>query len=351
MSILSLTQAEFADQMISLMGRGRRHAERLYQDYVRKGDLSDLSWVEPQAMHLVQKMIEAANFKCDPISKILEDGDVKKILIKLQDGLETESVIIPMKAGLTLCVSSQVGCKMGCTFCETGRMGLIRNLKPEEIVQQLFIAKHVLKKPIRNIVFMGMGEPFDNYDNVMQAIKVLTDPKGFGMGPRHITVSTSGVVDVLDRFTEEADQAINLAVSINAPSDQIRSKIMPVNHKWSMGQLREALHRYVTTGRREILIEYVLLKDLNDGLDHADLLADYLEGLPVKVNLIPYNAQRRTRFSPPELEQQEVFFQRLKEKKYQVLLRHHKGRGIMAACGQLGNKELYRPSLKKLHLV
>ncbi len=326
--------------MVSLLGKGRRHAERLYQHYVRKGDFSDLSWVEPQAKLLVQKMIEAASFNCDPISKILEDGDVKKILIKLQDGLETESVIIPMKAGLTLCVSSQVGCKMGCAFCETGRMGLIRNLKPEEIVQQFFIAKHVLKKQIRNIVFMGMGEPFDNYDNVMKAIQVLTDPKGFGIGPRHITVSTSGVVDVLDRFTVEANQAIHLAVSINAPSDQIRSKIMPVNHKWSMEQLKEALNRYSSVGRREILIEYVLLKDLNDGIEHADLLATYLEGLPVKVNLIPYNAQRKTRFSAPELEKQEAFFQRLREKKYQVLLRHHKGRGIMAACGQLGNKIL-----------
>jgi len=340
MSILSLTQAKFADQMVSLLGKGRRHAERLYQHYLRKGDLSDLSWVEPQAMLLVQKMSEAAHLRHDPIAKSLEDGDVRKFLIRLLDGLETESVVIPMKAGLTLCVSSQVGCKMGCAFCETGRMGLIRNLTPEEIVQQFFIARHVQKKPIRNIVFLGMGEPFDNYENVMQAIKVMTDPKGFGMGPRHITVSTSGVVDVLDRFTEEADRAIHLAVSINAPNDQIRSKIMPVNHKWSMVQLREALDRYVSTGRREILIEYVLLKELNDAIEHADLLAAYLEGLPVKVNLIPYNAQRRTRFSPPELEQQEAFFQRLREKKYQVLLRHHKGRGIMAACGQLGNKEI-----------
>ncbi len=326
--------------MASLAGKGHRHARRLYQEWMRKGYL-DLSWVEPQAMPLVEKMIEKMDAEHDPVSKVLEEGDVTKFLVCLKDGLETESVIIPMKAGMTLCVSSQVGCKMGCAFCETGRMGLIRNLKVEEITQQLFIARHVLKKRIRNVVFMGMGEPFDNYEAVMQAIKVMTDPGGFGLGPRHITVSTSGVVDVLDRFTVEADPAIHLAVSINAPSDPIRSKIMPVNHKWSMEELKKSLERYVNhRGKREILVEYVLLKDLNDGLEHADLLAEYLKGLPVKVNLIPYNSQRRSRFSPPEIEKQGAFFERLREKKYQVLLRRHKGRGIMAACGQLGNKEI-----------
>lgn len=326
--------------MVSVLGKGRDHAKRLYQEWMRKGSVKDLAWAEPQARPLVQQMIDQTDWSFDTVSKCLDEGEVSKFLVKLHDNLETESVIIPMKAGLTLCVSSQVGCKMGCAFCETGRMGLIRNLTVKEIVQQLFIATHVLKKQVRNIVFMGMGEPFDNYENVMKAIEVMTDPQGIGMGPRHITVSTSGIVDVLDQFTLEANPAINLAVSVNAPDDKVRSKVMPVNHKWSMQALREALDRYVKGGKREILIEYVLLKDLNDGLEHADLLADYLEGLPVRVNLIPYNAQRRTRFAPPELEQQEAFSKRLREHNYQVLLRHHKGRGIMAACGQLGNKEL-----------
>ncbi|MGD0664682.1 MAG: 23S rRNA (adenine(2503)-C(2))-methyltransferase RlmN [Rhabdochlamydiaceae bacterium] len=351
MSLLSFTQAEFVDQMASCFGKGRRHGARLYQEWMRKGHLDDLSWAEPQALPLVEKMISQMPKEIDPVSKVLEEGDVIKFLIRLQDGLETESVIIPMKAGLTLCVSSQVGCKMGCAFCETGRMGLIRSLKVEEITQQLFIARHVLKKPIRNVVFMGMGEPFDNYDAVMQAIKVMTDPSGFGLGPRHITVSTSGVVDALDRFTVEADPAIHLAVSINAPGDLIRTKIMPVGRKWSMSELKEALYRYVQKGRREILVEYVLLKDLNDTKEHAEQLAEYLKGLPVKVNLIPYNSQRRTRYSPPEMEKQEAFFQTLREKNYQVNLRHHKGRGIMAACGQLGNKVGNKEIQKSLRCV
>lgn len=338
MSILSYTQKQFVDEISGKVGKGRRHAARLYQAWMREGNWDDLSWVEPQAKKLVEEMITHVVKEVDPISKIMEEGDVIKFLVRLKEGLETESVVIPMKAGLTLCVSSQVGCRMGCGFCETGRMGLVRSLLPEEIVQQLFLAQHELKKPIRNIVFMGMGEPFDNYDAVMQAIRVMMDPYGFGIGPRHITVSTSGVVDQLDRFSQEADPAIHLAVSINAPNDAIRTKVMPVNRKWSMQALRDALDRYVSRGKREILIEYVLLKDLNDGVEHAHLLADYLKGLPVKVNLIPYNAQRKSRYAPPEIDQQEIFLNTLRERKYQVLLRHHKGRGIMAACGQLGNK-------------
>ncbi len=221
-----------------------------------------------------------------------------------------------------------------------GKNGSIKIAYCREIIAQVFVARFVLKKPVRNIVFMGMGEPFDNYDNVMQAIRVLTDPAGLGFGPSRITVSTSGCLDEIDRFTQEADPAVNLAVSINAPTDEIRDRIMPVNHKWNLQSLKKALVDYCKHPRREILIEYVLLKDLNDALENADQLAEYLQGLRVKVNLIPYNAQRKSRFLPPEEEVQEAFAKRLFEKGYQVLMRRHKGRGIMAACGQLGNKDI-----------
>ncbi len=338
-SLLSLTQKQFADQVVFRLGKGRRHAERLYSQWIRHGNLETDAWVEPQAASLMQSIASLLDVEVAPISNLLEDHGTTKFLLRLRDGLETESVIIPMKAGLTLCVSSQVGCKMGCAFCETGRMGLLRSLSPAEITQQLFVARVILKAPIRNIVFMGMGEPFDNYDHLMQAIRVMTDPKGFGIGPRHLTVSTSGCVDALDRFTQEADPAIHLAVSINAPTDAIRSKIMPVNHRWPLQELKAALHRYAAGGRRSILIEYVLLKDLNDSIELADALAEYLHALPVKINLIPYNAQRKSRFLPPEPEIQEKFLQRLRLKGYQTLLRYHKGRSIMAACGQLGNRE------------
>lgn len=229
---------------------------------------------------------------------------------------------------------------MGCTFCETGRMGLLRSLSAAEIISQVFVARFIFNSPLRNIVFMGMGEPFDNYDNVMQSIRILTDQGGLAMGPSRLTVSTSGCVEEIYRFMQEADPAVNLAVSINAPTDELRNRIMPVNRKWNLSEIKQAMVDYCAHPRREILIEYVLLQGLNDSLECAEQLADLLQGLKVKVNLIPYNAQKKSRFQPPEESVQEAFTQRLIERGYQVLLRRHKGRSIMAACGQLGNKDI-----------
>jgi 23S rRNA (adenine2503-C2)-methyltransferase len=338
--MLSYTQSEFVQFIFDRLGKGKRHAALLYSQWFKIGSIDYADWAEPQAHGLIEEMLKLVDLSLPLIVSEQHDSDTVKFLLRMEDGLETESVLIPMQAGITLCISSQVGCKMGCAFCETGRMGLLRSLTVREIVAQVFVARFVLKSPVRNIVFMGMGEPFDNYNNVMQAIRVLTDPAGLGFGPSRITVSTSGRLDEMDRFSKDADPAVNLAVSINAPTDAIRDKIMPVNRTWNMEALKRGLIEYCKHPRREILIEYVLLKDLNDSLECADQLAVYLEGLKVRVNLIPYNAQRKSRFEPPEEEVQEVFAKRLFEKGYQVLLRRHKGRSIMAACGQLGNKDM-----------
>ncbi|MGR3973026.1 MAG: 23S rRNA (adenine(2503)-C(2))-methyltransferase RlmN [Candidatus Rhabdochlamydia sp.] len=337
--LLSLTQAEFVHEMTARLGKGASHAAKLYSSWMRQGNVSRLSWVEPQAMPLVLEMIQQVEFSLSPVSQVLHDDTLQKFLLKLHDGYETESVMIPMRAGFTLCVSSQVGCKMGCAFCETGRMGLIRSLSVAEIIQQLLTAQQVLKTKIRNVVFMGMGEPFDNYEAVMQAISIMMDPKGIGIGPRHITVSTSGRAHFIERFTHEADPRIHLAVSINAPNEMIRSKLMPVNKESSLKDLKEVLKKYGVANKRQILIEYVLIRGINDEVKHADELADYLEHLPVKINLIPYNHQKKARFLAPEESVQKDFFLRLKQRGYQVLLRRHKGRTVMGACGQLGNKE------------
>jgi 23S rRNA (adenine2503-C2)-methyltransferase len=280
------------------------------------------------------------------MSRIQESGELTKFLLKFSDGLESETVLIPMEAGITICISSQVGCKMGCTFCETGKMGLIRHLTCEEIVAQVFFARFCLNKEIRNIVFMGMGEPFDNYEAVMQAVVVLTDPSGLGFGASRITISTSGKVEEILRMAKEADLALNLAVSINAPTDEIRNKIMPVNRHWNLAALKEAMRVYCAHPRREILIEYVLLKGVNDSLACAEALADYLQELRVKVNLIPYNAQTRDRFSPPEPDQRQLFLQAMKERGYQTMLRGTKGAQVRAACGQLGNVAVRREWIK-----
>jgi 23S rRNA (adenine2503-C2)-methyltransferase len=347
MDIFSYTQAEYVQHIYDRLGKGKRHAALLYSEWFKKGIIHASTWAEPQAIPLVEEMWKGTEKTLPPVVSEQRDGHTVKFLLKMFDGLETESVLIPMQSGVTLCISSQVGCKMGCTFCETGRMGLLRSLSVAEIIAQVFVARFVMHSPVRNIVFMGMGEPFDNYENVMQAIRILTDPGGFAMGPSRLTVSTSGCVDEIYRFMREADPAVNLAVSINAPTEELRTKIMPVNRRWSLAELKKALVEYCAHPRREILIEYVLLKDLNDSLECADQLAELLQGMRVRVNLIPYNAQRKTRFEPPEESVQKAFAERLIEKGYQVLLRHHKGRGIMAACGQLGNKEKRKEWLKR----
>lgn len=340
-SIFSHTQKSFSDQVHACLGKGRRQAAQLYASWFRKGAFPDLEgWPEKQAIPLVEQILALTDTALPEMTAEKRDGDTVKFLLKYPDGLESESVLIPMEAGYTLCVSSQIGCRMGCAFCETGKMGLIRNLTAAEIVSQLFYARFKLGAFVRNIVFMGMGEPLDNYEEVMRAVQVLTDPSGLQLGPSRITLSTSGQVDAIYRLIEEADPALNLAVSVNASNDQTRRRVMPVNRKWDMAVLKEAMLAYCAHPRREIFIEYVLLKDINDSLVCAEELATYLEGLRVKVNLIPYNPQSRDRFAPPEEPQIEAFMAHMRQRGYQTLIRHPRGQKIMGACGQLGN--LYR---------
>ncbi len=346
-SIFSHTQESFVEEMFCRFGKGRQHAARLYADWFRKGNFDSIAdWAEPQALDLVRRMVDALCTSLPEMSQQKQEGETIKFLLRFSDGLESESVLIPMESGPTLCISSQIGCKMGCAFCETGKMGLIRHLSCEEIVAQVFWARR-LSPTLRNIVFMGMGEPFDNYEAVMQAVGVLTDPAGMGFGPSRITISTSGRVDGILRMTREANPALNLAVSVNAHDDATRNRLMPVNKKWNMEELYQAMLAYCAHPRREILVEYVLIAGVNDSLEAADTLAAYLKGLKVKVNLIPYNPQSRDRFAPPAEADKDAFLQRMRSHGYQTLLRGTKGQNIMAACGQLGNVEVRRALYKR----
>ena len=339
--IFQHTQTSYSEEVFARLGRGKQHAQIVYSQWFRKGNLDEVfDLIESQAFKLVEKMIALTDFDLPTLVREKGEGETLKFLLKFSDGMESESVLIPMGSGVTICISSQIGCKMGCAFCETGRMGLIRHLTAQEIVVQVFYARFTLKRPIRNIVFMGMGEPLDNYAQVVQAIKILTDPAGLKFGSSRITVSTSGLVPQIYQLIEDVDPALNLAVSVNAPNDDIRNKIMPVNRQWNMAELKAAMQAYCAHPRREILIEYVLLKGINDSLEDADQLGSYLEGLRVKVNLIPYNSQTRQRFSPPDEGQKEVFLKRMRALGYQTQMRVTKGEKMMAACGQLGNLNL-----------
>lgn len=323
--ILSLTLKEYASLIKETLGKGARHAEKVYASWCRKGTIPHKDPLFRNAQLLLENILNSTDFTLPRIRTVIPAGDTRKILIELHDGLVVESVVIPMKFGWSLCVSSQVGCRMGCTFCQTGRMGLKRHLTAGEIVSQLYAARNLLGYPIRNVVFMGMGEPMDNLDAVLQAIEVMTDQSGFALGKRHITISTVGRIDGIRRLIDEADPAINLAVSINAPNDAIRKTIMPITRKYSMEALRQILLEYCAHPKRAVLVEYVLIGGVTDSLEAADELADYLRGLRVKVSLIPYNAQASDPYDPPADGVLDSFAERMRLHGYYTLVRRTRG--------------------------
>lgn len=337
-NLYSFTSKEFVEFVFQSLGRGKRHALLYYKAMVRHIPLKGL---EPQSAPLIEEISNLVDASQPMIIKTYEEGEIKKFLLRFHDGLESESVLIPMHSTTTLCVSSQVGCSMGCRFCQTGKMGRMRSLKAEEIIFQWMAAKASGANP-SNIVFMGMGEPLDNLEEVIKALKILTDPHGIGLAPSRITVSTSGLVDAMKQFYDFAPIGIQLAVSVNAPNDTVRSQIMPVNRKWDMKALYQAMKEYCTRFNHTVLVEYVMLQGINDSEEDALQLAHYLDGLEVKVNLIPYNSQSNAQFSSSNTDQISLFAKTLRGQGLQVLLRQNKGRSLMAACGQLGNLELRR---------
>lgn len=264
------------------------------------------------------------------------DGTVK-LLFKCRDNSVVETVYIPSDGRNTLCISSQVGCAMGCTFCWTAKMGLHRHLSTAEIVEQVVQARKRMgdiNGHIGNIVFMGMGEPLHNYDNVVRAIDLLTDQRGLDFSKRKITVSTSGVVSALEKLGHDVD--VNIAISLNSTTDEQRSAIMPVNDRWNIEELLGALRRYPLEKRQRITFEYVMIKDFNDTIDDAKRLVRMLSTLPSKVNLIPFNPHPNSPFLPPAEEVVDAFRDYLVSKNMSCFRRKTRGQEEMAACGQLG---------------
>jgi len=284
-----------------------------------------------------------------PVSRTHADGGLVKFCQRTPDGYEIESVIIPMgareKTWRTLCVSSQIGCKRGCTFCQTAQMGLLRNLTVEEILGQVRAARSAFGANVRNLVFMGMGEPMDNLNNVIEVIKILHGDHANQIPRRRITVSTVGKCEGIRRLAALRWRRLNLAVSLNAPNDDIRSQIMPINRVEPMAQLREAIAAYPVRAGGHVLIEYVLIRGVNDELDHARQLAEYLRGLHTCVNLIPYNPRDDSPYEPSDDETVSAFQLALMNAGQLCFRRNTKGQAAMAACGQLGNLELRRRGL------
>lgn len=266
----------------------------------------------------------------------------KKYLYRLQDGRYIETVIIPASVGNqgnrsdrnTLCVSSQVGCAYGCKFCASGLDGFTRNLKAAEITGQIMAVEEETLKKINNVVFMGMGEPLANFRNLMQAIQIINASWGIGIGARHITVSTSGLVPQIRKIAEQPLQ-IRLAISLHGASDEVREKIMPVNKKYPISKLFDALHYYKSKKPQKITFEYILIKDVNDSLEQAKKLSKAARSLNAKVNLIPYNTVDGLDWERPSENTQQDFLNVLTSNGIQSTLRKEKGHDIEAACGQL----------------
>ena len=272
------------------------------------------------------------------------DG-TQRFLLELQDGQKVESVYMPYSDRVTLCISSQVGCRFACTFCQTGINGLHRSLTTGEIVGQVLRLRADqgwLSRPV-NVVFMGQGEPLDNIDAIIPAIKALQDPAGPGLSWRRITVSTVGIVSAIQRLSEMGNSRPRLAVSLNASTDEVRSEIMPINRKWPIEVLISALRDVSWRKGERVTFEYVMLSGINDGADDARRLGNLLRDLPAKVNLIPWNSLPMLPYRRPSAESVERFRVLARETGLDVLVRYSRGADIAAACGQLHTSEVALP--------
>lgn len=259
--------------------------------------------------------------------------DTKKYLFELQDGYRIESVLMLDRNRRTLCISTQVGCAIDCKFCATGAMGLKRNLTSGEIVDQVLSVARESGEIPTNIVVMGMGEPMHNYDHLMKALDILSDDRGLNLSKRHIVVSTSGLIPAINRFKEER-RKYRLAISLNATTDEVRTRLMPLNKKWPIKMLLNAVRDYAETSRVLVTFEYVLLADINDSVEDARRLCHLLKGIRCKLNLIPYNATMH-QFCRPDDATIEKFYAEMKSLPAPVTVRWSKGIDIDAACGQL----------------
>ncbi|XKM13570.1 bifunctional tRNA (adenosine(37)-C2)-methyltransferase TrmG/ribosomal RNA large subunit methyltransferase RlmN [Orbaceae bacterium ac157xtp] len=283
------------------------------------------------------------------------DGTIKWALDVGNNQL-IECVYIPEKDRATLCVSSQVGCALECKFCSTAQQGFNRNLRVSEIIGQVWRAAKVIgvtgklaDRPITNVVMMGMGEPLLNLNNVVPAMEIMLDDFGYGLSKRRVTLSTSGVVPALDKLAGMIDVA--LAISLHAPNDEIRSEIMPINQKYNMAQLRDSIHRYLAVSNAnhgKVTIEYVLLNQINDGVEHAKQLAEFLKQTPCKINLIPWNPYPGAPYSRSSNTRIDRFMKTLMNYGFTVIVRKTRGDDIDAACGQLAGDVVDRTKRVKV---
>ena len=324
---------EMLEEYFVNMGEKKYKATQVFEWLYRHSeyDITNFSNIKKD---IIAKMQDDFSTDFIKIEKVLEGTDVKRFLFRLLDGEKIEAVLMEHNYGLSVCVSSQVGCNMGCKFCESGRLKKVRNLETYEIVEQILLIQKYIGKRIDSVVVMGIGEPFDNYDNIIRFIKIINDAKGLAIGARHITVSTCGLVPKIEEFSN-LDLQVNLALSLHGATDAVRGRIMPVNKVYNVDTVITAIKHYIAKTNRRVTIEYVMLNMVNDTLDDAASLAKLLKGMNVYVNLIPYNETKNIEFSKSSKERIDKFYNYLVKSGINVTVRREFGGNIKAACGQL----------------
>lgn len=331
--ITNYTYKELEEVLIS-EGEKKFSARQIFDWVYRKSETS-FDNMTNLSKSLREKL--KSSYSVLPFTEIVvkESSDgTKKYLMTLQDGNKIEAVSIPEKDRLTVCISSQVGCKFGCSFCATGKMGYIRNLEVYEIVSEILLIQQSTGQRVTNVVYMGMGEPFDNYDNVIKSADILSDDRGLAIGTRKITISTSGHCEGIERYTKE-DVRYKLAVSLHSPFDDVRVKMMPINNRYNIKTLFETLKKYTEKSKRKVVFEYILLRGVNDRDKDVTELKKLLSSLPSKLNLIRFHPHDKAIFEKTDRLRENQFYNKLRTPQFPVVFRQSRGEDIDAACGQL----------------
>ncbi|MFV9875407.1 MAG: 23S rRNA (adenine(2503)-C(2))-methyltransferase RlmN [Rickettsiales endosymbiont of Dermacentor nuttalli] len=340
-NLIGLSKSELTAQT-SMIGVENFRNKQLWQWIYHRG-VQDFNDISNFSKDLQKRFSEHFSIKRPEVVKDYISFDrTRKWLLKFSDGEEAETVYIPDETRGTLCISSQVGCTLTCKFCHTGTQRLVRNLTAGEIVSQLLVALDLMNewpagrkgRMISNIVMMGMGEPLFNYDNVSEALKIMMDHEGLSISKRKITLSTSGIVPLIERCGKEL--GVNLAISLHAVTDELRDEIMPINKKYPIKTLLDACRNYpASSNARRITFEYVMLKNVNDSINDAKALVKLIKGIPAKINLIPFNPWPESNYECSAWQQIEEFASVVQSAGYASPIRTPRGRDILAACGQL----------------
>ena len=307
--------------------------EWLYLKRVKSFD--EMSNIKKEILDVLKKDFVIEDICLD---KVERDIEVNKYLFTLNDGNHIESVLMRHDYGTSICISSQVGCNMGCRFCESGRLKKVRNLTAGEMVEQILKVEEDINTRITHVVIMGIGEPFDNFDNFKRFVEIVNYQKGINIGSRHITVSTCGIIPKIREFSEFPYQ-VNLAISLHAPNNEIRDMLMPINKAYPLDKLMTEIRHYIKTTNRRVTFEYILLSGINDSEECANELCDLVRGLNCYINLIPYNETNNLGYKRSKKDTISKFYDIIKKRKINVTIRREFGSNISAACGQLRSKK------------